>query len=399
MKKIKFAIAIPTYNRIDKLKKTLNSVFSQKISEKFELSVVISNSASTDGTYEYLKKIKNKNFFIYNRKEIIDKNQISQFVNFDNLAKTIPENIDWVWWIGDDDHFASSDSIEYVVQKIIKYKNSKINFIHACQAQRFSGKSEDFEDTLYNLCNEFGYHELLGWMSSIILRKDVMRYTLNECSKNKKRLSNNKNELPSAFSHSAAIFKKYFNQKALLLDHPLIDPQDLIQTEETKSRWAYESVGPRYMRVIDDLLEFQALGLINKCSSNFLRYLNYKLWDHLAVFITSNLLDYGKKISVSNESINQAYIDSIQKDWIKLSELGKILESTYDIKQLGLIFQAGLNYSMLYINSRFNKIIGEEFIVKFKSLIGTPSHSFKLTEKEMSQDFSVETLQQKSNLN
>ena len=62
MEKIRFAIAIPTYNRIDQLKKTINSILSQKIEKNVELSVVISNSASDDGTYEFLNRLKKKNF-------------------------------------------------------------------------------------------------------------------------------------------------------------------------------------------------------------------------------------------------------------------------------------------------------------------------------------------------
>ena len=66
MEKIRFAIAIPTYNRIDQLKKTINSILSQKIEKNVELSVVISNSASDDGTYEFLNRLKKKNFYIHN---------------------------------------------------------------------------------------------------------------------------------------------------------------------------------------------------------------------------------------------------------------------------------------------------------------------------------------------
>tara|TARA_A100001015_G_scaffold285246_1_gene352551 strand:+ start:1127 stop:2392 length:1266 start_codon:yes stop_codon:yes gene_type:complete len=384
MEKIRFAIAIPTYNRLERLKKTIDSILAQKIGKNVELYIVISNSASTDGTKEFLDSLKKKNFFIHNKRYNFKKNENSQFFNFENLAKTIPNNVDWVWWIGDDDLFMSTNSINYIAQKIIKYSKEDISFIHACQARRSNNKSQDYKDSLFNLCNKFGYHELLGWLSSLILTKDLMKYVLNECSKNKLRVltnSKSKNEkLPSAFSHSAAIFKKCCKKKALLIDHPnLIDPQDSVQTEDSKKRWANESVGYRYSIVIDDFLEFQELGLIRKCSSNFFRYLHYKYWDHLASMYIGELLEIGKNTDIKKTQITQAFINQVEERWTKLSKLGQFIENSYDMKQLSHVFQAGLNYSMLYINSGFNHEIGNLLLAKLKTLISIPTHSFKLT--------------------
>ena len=70
MKKIKFTIAIPTFNRLSKLKKAIDSILSQKISDQFEFNIAISNTCSTDNTYDYLNKLKKKKeFFIHNEKK------------------------------------------------------------------------------------------------------------------------------------------------------------------------------------------------------------------------------------------------------------------------------------------------------------------------------------------
>ena len=60
MNKIKLAIAIPTYNRLEKLKILLNSIDNQIFCKDLELSLFISNIASTDGTSEFLEKRKIK---------------------------------------------------------------------------------------------------------------------------------------------------------------------------------------------------------------------------------------------------------------------------------------------------------------------------------------------------
>jgi hypothetical protein len=48
--KLKIAIAIPTFNRLEKLKVALRHIEAQELDDRFELFCVISNIASMDGT-------------------------------------------------------------------------------------------------------------------------------------------------------------------------------------------------------------------------------------------------------------------------------------------------------------------------------------------------------------
>ena len=75
MDKIKLAIAVPTYNRLEKLKILLSSIDSQSFCENLELSLFISNIASTDGTTEFLEKEteKRNNLTVYNKQQKLTK--------------------------------------------------------------------------------------------------------------------------------------------------------------------------------------------------------------------------------------------------------------------------------------------------------------------------------------
>ena len=70
-KKLKIAIAIPTYNRLEKLKFALSKIEAQEIDDRFELYCVISNIASTDGTTEFLNQLSHKhiNYVTWNKPE------------------------------------------------------------------------------------------------------------------------------------------------------------------------------------------------------------------------------------------------------------------------------------------------------------------------------------------
>src|SRR5208283_4057898 len=54
MNKMKFSVIVPTYNRIELLKKTLESLFRQNFKE---YEVIVVNDGSSDGTNEYLSRL------------------------------------------------------------------------------------------------------------------------------------------------------------------------------------------------------------------------------------------------------------------------------------------------------------------------------------------------------
>ena len=163
--KIKLGIAIPTYNRLEKLKVLLHSIDNQILSKDLDLSLFISNIASTDGTGEFLEKEvkKRHNLKIYNRPE-------DQTIkpNIFYLNRIISSDVEWVWFMGDDDKLSEKDSLQKV-SKCLKENNiNDLEFVCVCEKRRSRKTSKVFIDKVFNLCNKFGYHEMLGWISGII---------------------------------------------------------------------------------------------------------------------------------------------------------------------------------------------------------------------------------------
>ncbi len=78
---MRLTIIIPTYNRINYLKKTLESVIDA-IDEETE--VIISDNCSTDGTREWLE---NSSFKNNNIRSIIQKNKIEMYRHWNSLVK------------------------------------------------------------------------------------------------------------------------------------------------------------------------------------------------------------------------------------------------------------------------------------------------------------------------
>lgn len=317
---MKIAIAIPTYNRLDALKRAIEHIEKQEIDNSFELYCVICNTASTDGTHEYLS-----NFQSTKVKYVVHTSQQnSVFVNWYKLTTIIPEEIDWIWLHGDDDYLSSSKSVIEISKIIKKEKSKNFSFIHACQTRRSRNTRQIYKGSLLELCNQFGYLEMLGWMSSLVMRKDRWISAIQLSSYERSKFISEEQSIEvklSAFSHSHGILNFCHEDQAAFFDLGLIDPQDAEQSKESIERWAVERAGERYFFVVDDLLKLKAKGILKGgVTKNFFRYLTYNLWDRYAVFVLEHLL------------LNKGMYPSLVDHFNRIKEISILFESSSDVK-------------------------------------------------------------------
>ena len=295
MKKLRIAIAIPTYNRVEKLKFALEKIENQIVDSDVEIVCVICNTASTDGTDEYLKRLNSKKVSLVIHSSL----ENSIYINWAKCFELVPRDVDWVWLHGDDD-FLLDNQVVSTVSKIIKSRSSEhqdLSFVHACQGRRSQNSKQIFHGSLFDLCNTFGYHELLGWMSSLIIKSDVFfkdflpGYKFTFEIKNSEYLLENK---VSAYVQSALIFKSCHNKTALFIDMPLVEPQDTEQTAESIQRWQVTHEGERYFFVVDDLLKMKADGILTTgVKAIFFRYLTYSIFDRYTSFLIAQVINNG----------------------------------------------------------------------------------------------------------
>lgn len=295
MNKLKIAIAIPTYNRLDKLKFAVSKIEQQIVDSYVEITCVICNTASTDDTNEYLNSLKsNKIKFV-----IHSSLENSIFINWAKCFEIIPRDVDWIWLHGDDDFLYDNHSVNTVCQlirsKTKEYKD--LSFVHACQARRSQDTKKLLHGTLFDLCNTLGYHELLGWMSSLIIKAEIFFSDFAPGYKFSYEITNSdyllENQV-SAYLQSALIFKNCHDKTAFFIDIPLIEPQDTQQTEESIKRWMVTHEAERYFFVIDDLLKMKEQGILTKgVKAIFFRYLSYSLFDRYTSFLIAQVINNG----------------------------------------------------------------------------------------------------------
>ena len=305
--KLKIAIAIPTYNRLEKLKFALSKIEAQEIDDRFELYCVISNIASTDGTTEFLNQLsdKNINYVIWNKPEE------NIYLNWRRCGEAIPDDIDWVWFHGDDDFLTNDQVIKGLVNIIEQEACIETSLIHICQARRSRSTGRIIKDNLFDLCNQLGYHEILGWMSSLVVRCNQFKCAIDWSTTPYEKHPDPKEALEFKFSiyrHSAGLLRVCNQDYALFVDKPWVEPQDEQQTEESIARWAESYHGDRYFYVIDDLLAMYNEGILKKkCRLNFFRYLNYSFWDRYATFLIQQLVQKGCLSELNKKHLNSLH--------------------------------------------------------------------------------------------
>lgn len=313
---MKIAFAIPTYNRVEKLQVLVNSILAQQYNpEETEVYCVISNSCSTDGTSEYLNNLRSDvvKFVIRNEIEYID--GIVKHVGYEKnivyMAELIPDDIEWVWFLGDDDYLVNTNVLAELQLTISKQEHD-IKLIHACQARRSCKSGEVYVGTLFDLCNNMGFHEMLGWISSLIVERNCfLSALLGDLHKNS----------TSAYAHSAALLEVCHGELALFIDSAWVEPQDEQQTQESIDRWQKENIAERYFGVVDDLTAlYQEKILTRKCKPIFFRYLTYSFWDRYICFLIADAINTNQ---ISDRAVEH---------WNRILNIADMLEDPAEAK-------------------------------------------------------------------
>ena len=219
----RLTIAIPTWNRDRNLEVALASIAKLVVPKNLELIVAVSNSESDDGTGKLLRSAS-----IPNGKLVVNNMRITGLHNWIALSKIVPEESDFVWLHGDDDIIFDPDALIKIAGLGLFDAPKSIDIISIPQSKRLSGKGDVFEGTLGEASCLFGAHEVLGWMSQLILTAGVYF----ELSARMALFIGKPYDVESLhahgignFTHSTIILREFWERKTVLVNLAIIDEQ------------------------------------------------------------------------------------------------------------------------------------------------------------------------------
>lgn len=282
-----FVVAIPTFNRLPHLRRALSALAQLRVPRSMQLTVAISNIASTDGTSEFLDKVKlpNAEMRIHNEPDPRSR------LNFVFLSKVVPVDADWVWLHGDDDQILDNKALEKIVRVLGAEGHEAASMLVVPQAKRTRATGRTYVGKTIDLCNTHGFHEIMGWISQLIMRGSIYHSAMEALEKSSvsitsdESLTTNRN---SPFHLASLVFRQIHDRMAILFDEALIDEQvpESVKPQATASARRLENLHDRFFFVVDDLVAINP-DLRGKCTRRFLRYVN-KYFEDLLIHIASD---------------------------------------------------------------------------------------------------------------
>jgi glycosyltransferase involved in cell wall biosynthesis len=372
------AVAIPTFNRLSYLKKNVSSILNQKLSANITLSIVIANSASSDGTSEFLDLLIHKQPGVYCYNQMAS----GETQNLKFLSETIPTDVDWVWLLGDDDSLASEHSVEKIAEVIFKHPSNDLSFIHACQARRSQNTGQVVSLPLEHLCSELGYHEMLGWYSSLIVKRDIFCRSMIDTHNKINAREGPTNEIGarwSAYTHSRYLFERLQGKIGAFIDLPLVEPQDKAQTKSTQLRWNKLQIGERFLFVVDDLISLKDQGLLpERNSTSFFRLVTYSWWDRYFVRLFGELGDQSIPYEEKSGDNNVLRLES---HWKRLQLMAEMVDDKEVSKALKIRVTHGVELADLYFRTKGESKFVLESIARHFKMANASTYPFLLMNK------------------
>ncbi len=218
---MRITFAIPTYNRVSQLKIALASIERQVIPKGLSVSVAISNSHSIDGTTHFLNNIRSRfKMHIFNVPG-------SRAPNWFSLTKVVPKCADFIWMMGDDDLLTSKYSLRSIFD-VIK-DNLDADLFLVPMNRRVPHQRMIQRDTLMTLCNQHSYHEMLGWISGLIIRRHYFQLGMKKYTRALGFVSSPPKVMVRKkvghFIHAQSFFSILHNRTAVLCDINVITEQ------------------------------------------------------------------------------------------------------------------------------------------------------------------------------
>lgn len=314
---MKIAFLIPTYNRIGKIGRCIDSIieFSHQVTD-IEIQIIVCNNKSTDQTILLLEKYKNKhpNFSFYTR-EIFEKTGHESILK---ILEEVPNKYDWYWLMGDDDCIKIENSS--LLNSVLSIPN--LDYIHASTPQK------KYSDDLLlgpgiELSKKYGLIGLYGFMSSQIISSSALEEVKN-------LISNYKLDKTYCFSHALLLHQVLQSKGGIIVSEGWVRNID-----DTPS----EGSGDPWLETAKHFREAHDYGVLNlPIDSGFLMsegkflWRNFICWMILHSFKTKSSIDESRKKLISETIKLCSDINLVSSETLLLNIICNELAYLYDIK-------------------------------------------------------------------
>ena len=249
------------------------------------------------------------------------------------VAEQIPETADWVWALSSNDWLHSKTAIATAIDAAWSEDtlSGSVGLVHLCAADKSLDTGEMFVNTLSDLCSAFGFTEMLGNISSLMMQRYIFQIAFGRHFRTALDASvedadaegaGGKTWLPAKF-----VFLAMHGQPSMLLDHRIVSLHQRDVTREGSTYWC---------RVVNELEETAfAVGDKTRWAPHFFRVGAMSLWHHILAELQKTLHQMSHTETDDQQNLITAELIS---NWDALARLAQLIEhEQFERKLQGLV--------------------------------------------------------------
>lgn len=276
MNNVHFALALIAYSDADGISETLESIARQDLDAGICLSIIVArhhDSITEAGIREALAGAAEKVTIIDIPPH--DDVNVMRCAALPALAAAIPDDADWVWTLETGHRLYQRDSLQLLAKTIQKKIDATVNVIHICDARQSFNSGYIEHNILGKLCEAFGYFEMLGKASSLIIRPTHYKFAFSSHLADTAVAAKDGKIWVSHHTHSQFIFLALSQNNAALVDLKLVDLDSGLD-------WTTPKTSHEWFKVAREIVELAAAaGKNTKWKSHFFRYGTVSLLNEL----------------------------------------------------------------------------------------------------------------------
>ena len=276
MQHFHFGIGIIAYDNPSALSDTVESIALQNLGENISLKIVVarnSDSISEAAIREAFAGCTENLSFIdisaYHDSNVMRCEALSA------LAEAFPNEANWVWTLEAGDRLWQADSIQLLATELQNRKYFDSAAVHLCDATRSFDSGHTEQKNIGQLCEMFGYLEIVGRISSLVLRPQHFKFAFSKHLKQTATAARQNEIWVSHHTHSQFLFLAMSKSQASMLDLKIID-------QATGENWAAPQSSNAWFNIARELIELGVtIGDDEKWRPHFFRYGTISLFSEL----------------------------------------------------------------------------------------------------------------------
>ena len=273
---IHFALALIAYDDAGGLSETLDSISRQDLDAGISLSVIVArhHDSITEASIREALAGSAGNVTIVDIPPHDDVN-VMRCAALPAIAAAMPDDADWAWTLETGHRLYQYDSLQILAKTIRQNAYANVNVVHVCDAGQSFDTGHIQYKTVDELCQAFGYFEILGKISSLIIRPAHYKFAFNGHLADTAKAANDGEIWVSHHTHSQFLFLALSQTTAILADLKLVDL-------DSGADWAKPGKSHEWFKIAREIVELgAATGNSTKWKPHFFRYGTVSLWSEL----------------------------------------------------------------------------------------------------------------------